>query len=199
MKAYEYCKNAATTMEQRGKENGYDGAKEERSAKQIAAVFNALTGRDLTEQEAWTFLICLKLVRQHRKHQEDNIVDLVAYAALLGESYMTVHDEIQIDTTAAQFDSLKGWHVKVKSDKNLMAPDLSVRLDGEINAYNSAMRVAEDTVASFAKTVKAANFGVVAQDVQPMVVLTGEDGSKICMTQEDFRNMEKTLVTNALK
>ena len=180
MKAYEYCKNAATTMEQRGKENGYDNAKEERSAKQIAAVFNALTGRDLTEQEAWTFLICLKLVRQHRKHQEDNIVDLVAYAALLGESYMTVHDEIQIDTTAAQFDSLKG---------------LSVRLDGEINAYNSAIRVAEDMVASFAKTVK----GVEAQDVQPMVVLTGEDGSKICMTQEDFRNMEKTLVTGALK
>lgn len=184
MKAYEYCKNAATTMEQRGKENGYDGAKEERSAKQIAAVFNALTGRDLTEQEAWTFMICLKLVRQHRKHQEDNIVDLVAYAALLGESYMTVHDEIQTDITAEQFESLKG---------------LSVRLDGEINAYNSAMRVAEGAVASFGKTVKAANFGAVAQDVQPMVVLTGEDGSKICMTQEDFRNMEKTLVTGALK
>lgn len=163
MKAYEYCKNAATTMEQRGKENGYDNAKEERSAKQIAAVFNALTGRDLSEQEAWSFLICLKLVRQHRKHQEDNIVDLVAYAALLGESYMTVHDEIQIDTTAAQFDSLKGGH------------------------------------SSAGKTVKAHDFGVVAQDVQPMVVLTGEDGSKICMTQEDFRNMEKTLVTGALK
>ena len=159
MKAYEYCKKAATTMEQRGKENGYDSAKEERSAKQIAAVFNALTGRDLTEQEAWTFLICLKLVRQQRKHQEDNIVDLVAYAALLGESYMTVHDEIQIDTTAAQFESLKGWPIKVK----------------------------------------AANFGVVAQDVQPMVVLTGEDGSRILMTPEDFRNMEKTLVRGALK
>lgn len=164
MKAYEYCKNAATTMEQRGKENGYDNAKEERSAKQVAAVFNALTGRDLTEQEAWTFLICLKLVRQHRKHQEDNIVDLVAYAALLGESYMTVHDEIQIDTTAAQFDSLKGW-----------------------------------PIASAGKTVKAANFGIADQDVQPMVVLAGEDGSKICMTPEDFRNMEKTLVTGALK
>lgn len=197
MKAFEYCKNAATTMEQRGKENGYDNAKEERSAKQIAAVFNALTGRDLTEQEAWTFLICLKLVRQHRKHQEDNIVDLVAYAALLGESYMTVHDEIQVDTTAAQFDSLKGW--PIKTGGAFKPADLSVRLDGEINAYNSAMRVAEGTVASFGKTVKAANFGVVAQDVQPMVVLTGEDGSKILMTPEDFRNMEKTLVTSALK
>lgn len=169
MKAYEYCKNAATTMEQRGKENGYDNAKEERSAKQIAAVFNALTGRDLTEQEAWTFLICLKLVRQHRKHQEDNIVDLVAYAALLGESYMTVHDEIQIDTTAAQYDSLKGWPI------------------------------AADTMASFGKTVKARDFGIADQEVKPMVVLTGEDGSKILMTPEDFRNMEKTLVRSALK
>ncbi|WOZ53436.1 hypothetical protein [Shigella phage 1b] len=185
MKAYEYCKNAATTMEQRGKENGYDDH-EERIAKQIAAVFNALTGRDLTEQEAWTFLICLKLVRQHRKHQEDNIVDLVAYAALLGESYMTVHDEIQIDITAAQCDSLKG---------------LSVRLDGEIQIDTTAAQF--DSLkgghSSAGKTVKANDFGVVAQDVQPMVVLMGEDGSKICMTQEDFRNMEKTLVTGALK
>lgn len=173
MKAFEYCKNAATTMEQRGKENGYDNAKEERSAKQIAAVFNALTGRDLTEQEAWTFLICLKLVRQHRKHQEDNIVDLVAYSALLGESYMSVHDEIQIDTTAAQFDSLKGWPLDIAG--------------------------AGHPSSSAGKMVNAANFGVVAQDVQPMVVLTGEDGSKILMTPEDFRNMEKTLVTSALK
>lgn len=170
MKAYEYCKNAATTMEQRGKENGYDGAKEERSAKQIAAVFNALTGRDLTEQEAWTFMICLKLVRQQRKHQEDNIVDLVAYAALLGESY---NDEIQIDTTAAQFDSLKGWPIPTA---------------GTWHPSSSA-----------GKMVKADNFGAVAQDIQPMVVLTGEDGSKILMTPEDFRNMEKTLVRSALK
>lgn len=173
MKAFEYCKNAATTMEQRGKENGYDNAKEERSAKQIAAVFNALTGRDLTEQEAWTFLICLKLVRQHRKHQEDNIVDLIAYAALLGESHTTVHDEIQIDTTAAQFDSLKGWPLDIA---------------GTWHPSSSA-----------GKMVNAANFGVVDQEVQPMVVLTGEDGSKILMTPEDFRNMEKTLVTSALK
>lgn len=170
MKAYEYCKNAATTMEQRGKENGYDGAKEERSAKQIAAVFNALTGRDLTEQEAWTFMICLKLVRQHRKHQEDNIVDLVAYAALLGESY---NDEIQIDTTAAQFDSLKGFALDIA---------------GTWPPSSSA-----------GKMVKADNFGAVAQDIPPMVVLTGEDGSKILMTPEDFRNMEKTLVRSALK
>lgn len=170
MKAHEYCKNAATTMEQRGKENGYDNAKEERSAKQIAAVFNALTGRDLTEQEAWTFLICLKLVRQHRKHQEDNIVDLVAYAALLGESY---NDKIQIDTTAAQYDSLKGGHI---TSAGTWGPTSSV-----------------------GKLVKAANFGIVDREVESLVVCVGEDGSKICMTPEDFRNMEKKLVRSALK
>lgn len=167
MKAFEYCKNAATTMEQRGKENGYDGANEERSANQIAAVFNALTGRDLTEQEAWVFMICLKLVRQTRKHQEDNIVDLVAYAALLGESYTTVHDEIQIDTTAAQFESLKG---------------VAVKLDGKIaaTAFQDAVK----------KTVEAWKLpeGVLAK---PLVTLHGEDGSKIQMTVEDFRKMEK--------
>lgn len=177
MKAFEYCKNAATTMEQRGKENGYGNAKEERIAKQIAAVFNALTGRDLTEQEAWTFLICLKLVRQHRKHREDNIVDLVAYAALLGESYATVHDEVQIDTTAAQFDSLKG---------------VAVKLDGKIaaTAFQDAVK----------KTVEAWKLpeGVLVK-TKPLVTLHGEDGSKIRMTLDDFRKMEKTLVTNALK
>lgn len=156
MKAFEYCKNAATTMEQRGGENGYD-SKEERSAKQIAAVFNALTGRDLTEQEAWVFMICLKQVRQTRKHQEDNIVDLVAYSALLGESYTTVHDEIQIDVTAAQLESLKK----------------------QVDAWSLPK-------------------GVLAK-AQPLVTLYGEDGSKIQMTEEDFRNMEKTLVTRALK
>lgn len=156
MKAFEYCKNAATTMEQRGKENGYD-SKEERSAKQIAAVFNALTGRDLTEQEAWVFMICLKLVRQTRKHQEDNIVDLVAYSALLGESYTTVHDEIQIDVTAAQLESLKK----------------------QVDAWSLPK-------------------GVLTK-AQPLVTLYGEDGSKIQMTEEDFRNMEKTLITRALK
>lgn len=197
MKAYEYCKNAATTMEQRGKENGYDNAKEERSAKQIAAVFNALTGRDLTEQEAWTFLICLKLVRQHRKHQEDNIVDLVAYAALLGESHMTVHDEIQVDTTTAQYDSLKG---------------VVSKLDDEIEEYRSKVAEAEDVVKNFATTPSAQTAADVVRGfttteyrepvkktAKPLVTLHGEDGTKIQMTVEDFRNMEKTLVRSALE
>lgn len=84
MKANEFCFTAAKIMEQRGQQNGYDKG-EERSAAKIARVFNALTGRDLTEAEAWTFMICLKLVRQNNKHQDDNIVDLAAYAGLLGE------------------------------------------------------------------------------------------------------------------
>lgn len=73
------------TLKERGNQNGYDADKE-RSAAKIAKVFNALTGRDLTEQEAWTFMICLKLVRNQNKPRRDNIVDLIGYAALLGES-----------------------------------------------------------------------------------------------------------------
>lgn len=73
------------TLKERGNQNGYDKDKE-RSAAKIAKVFNALTGRDLTEQEAWTFMICLKLVRNQNKPRRDNIVDLIGYTALLGES-----------------------------------------------------------------------------------------------------------------
>lgn len=73
------------TLKERGNQNGYDTGKE-RSAAKIAKVFNALTGRDLTEQEAWTFMICLKLVRNQHKPRRDNIVDLIGYTALLGES-----------------------------------------------------------------------------------------------------------------
>lgn len=73
------------TLKERGTQNGYDADKE-RSAAKIAKVFNSLTGRDLTEQEAWTFMICLKLVRNQNKPRRDNIVDLIGYAALLGES-----------------------------------------------------------------------------------------------------------------
>lgn len=86
MKAHELAQQAADILKQRGIENGYD-AGEERSAAKIATVFNAITGHNLTEQDAWMFLICLKLVRQGRKHQTDNLLDLSNYALLLAESH----------------------------------------------------------------------------------------------------------------
>ncbi len=77
-------KLAASTVGDRGTENGYD-AGQERSGQKIAEVFNALTGHQLKESDVWTLLIVLKLVRNQRKFKLDNIVDLIGYSGLLGE------------------------------------------------------------------------------------------------------------------
>lgn len=81
---FNFISEAADVVKQRGTDNGYD-AGQERSAAKIAEVFNALTGHQLTEADAWTFLMVLKLVRNRRKFKPDNIVDLIGYAGLLGE------------------------------------------------------------------------------------------------------------------
>ncbi len=63
-----------------------DTPKGERTAEQIAKVFNAITGHNLTETDAWTFLLVLKLVRSRNgKYNRDDYVDLAAYSALMGE------------------------------------------------------------------------------------------------------------------
>lgn len=89
MKAHELLQQSAYTLTQRGDQNGYDKA-EERSAAAIVALFNAKTGRDLTEAEAWQFLICLKEVRLMRQvvngsDTSDTLIDLISYHALLAE------------------------------------------------------------------------------------------------------------------
>lgn len=89
MKAHELLQQSAYTLNQRGEQNGYDKA-EERSAAAIASLFNAKTGRDLTEAEAWQFLICLKEVRLMRQvvngsDTSDTLIDLISYQALLAE------------------------------------------------------------------------------------------------------------------
>lgn len=59
----------------------------ERTAKKIAEVFNAITGHNLTEEDSWTFLIVLKMVRARAgKYNRDDFVDLAAYSSLMGES-----------------------------------------------------------------------------------------------------------------
>lgn len=54
----------------------------------IIVAFNAITGRDLTEQEGWLIMLLLKQVRQWSTEQyhHDSALDSVAYAALLAES-----------------------------------------------------------------------------------------------------------------
>ncbi len=89
MKAYEFLQRSCETMTERGNQNGYDN-QEERSAAAIAALFNAKTGHNLSEADAWSFLICLKEVRLRRQllngsDPTDTLIDLVSYQALLAE------------------------------------------------------------------------------------------------------------------
>lgn len=89
MKAQDLLQESAYTLSQRGEQNGYD-KKEERSAADIAALFNAKTGHDISEAEAWQFMICLKEVRLKRQQEnggdiKDTMIDLISYQALLAE------------------------------------------------------------------------------------------------------------------
>lgn len=85
----------AGTLRQRGQDNSYDkGAAfnhSERSAAQIARLFEAKTGIPLTEAQAWQFLICLKEVRLKNQIATgrgdilDTVTDLNGYNLLLSE------------------------------------------------------------------------------------------------------------------
>lgn len=60
----------------------------ERSMERTVRIFNALTGRSLTEEEGWQFMVCLKLARSKSgtKVNIDDYIDGAAYFALAGES-----------------------------------------------------------------------------------------------------------------
>lgn len=82
--AVSFLEEAAETMKARAALR--DKPSGERTAKKIAEVFNAITGHDLTESDAWMFLIVLKIVRSRSgKYNRDDYVDLGAYSSLLGE------------------------------------------------------------------------------------------------------------------
>jgi uncharacterized protein YllA (UPF0747 family) len=46
-----------------------------------AAIFNAMTGLNLTGREMFKALIALKLSRESYHHKEDNLLDAIAYIA----------------------------------------------------------------------------------------------------------------------
>jgi hypothetical protein len=86
--AASFLKEAMAQMQARAELR--DTPEGERTAKQIAKVFNAITGNEITEADAWIFLIVLKLVRSMSgKYCKDDYVDLAAYASLLGECEST--------------------------------------------------------------------------------------------------------------
>lgn len=96
-----------STLSQRGEQNGYDKkpgtAQEERSATQVARVFNALTGHNLSTTDAWTFLQVLKLVRMETQIKMgsgdllDSCVDMVGYSLLKAETALQDHRPAQVE------------------------------------------------------------------------------------------------------
>lgn len=101
------AEKALATLSQRGADNGYDKktgtAQEERSAAQIARVFNELTGHWLTTTDAWTFLQVLKLVRIENQIKTgsgdllDSCNDMIIYSMLKAETALTEYRPVQVD------------------------------------------------------------------------------------------------------
>ncbi|HFI7982086.1 TPA: DUF6378 domain-containing protein [Escherichia coli] len=90
---------AAETIEQRGKQNGYD-RKEEKSAPKIATIYNAKKGTNLTPLDVWDLMICLKEARLEAilvngSDPTDTLVDLISYSALKAEQILNDQEEEQ--------------------------------------------------------------------------------------------------------
>lgn len=80
----------AAAKHMRDRATTYDKPEGERSMGRTVAMFNAATGRDLSESEGWLLMGCLKIVRDLSRpvpHQ-DSVEDSIAYAALRGEARM---------------------------------------------------------------------------------------------------------------
>ena len=90
---------AAETIEQRGKQNGYD-RKQEKSAPKIATIYNAKKGANLTPLDVWDLMICLKEARLEAilvngSDPTDTLVDLISYSALKAEQILNDLEEEQ--------------------------------------------------------------------------------------------------------
>ena len=58
-----------------------------KSMHRTAAMFNALTGNELSERDGWLFLATVKLCRsQQGQFHSDDYIDACAYIALAGEA-----------------------------------------------------------------------------------------------------------------
>ena len=126
-KATDLLRLAAETIEQRGKQNGYD-KKEEKSAPKIATIYNAKKGEDLTPLDVWDLLICLKEARleailSNGTDPTDTLVDLISYNALKAEQILTDREKEQSKKQAV-FDLPISGGVKLYSD--ISGPDPSI-------------------------------------------------------------------------
>lgn len=128
-KATDLLRLAAETIEQRGKQNGYD-KKEEKSAPKIAAIYNAKKGANLTPLDVWDLLICLKEARleailSNNSDPTDTLIDLISYNALKAEQILTEREEEQKKKQGV-FDLPIGGLKKTFAD--LAGPEPSIAL-----------------------------------------------------------------------
>lgn len=93
-KAVQILNEAVAIMAERGKSYDRSGGEAERSMPKIVAMFNALTGHELTPEQGWKFMCCLKLARSEQgEYREDNYLDGAAYMALAGEEASEANDD----------------------------------------------------------------------------------------------------------
>lgn len=84
--ADEILQVANEAIVQRGVMYDSTGQQQERSMGKIVAMFNALTGHELTNEQGWKFMCLLKLARSEQgEFSLDSFIDLATYAALAGE------------------------------------------------------------------------------------------------------------------
>lgn len=83
--ADQLIREVSSVLKQRGEQR--DSSQGERSMERIVSVFNALHGTDLTVEQGWSFMVCLKLVRSFTgtAFRKDDYLDLIGYSGLLGE------------------------------------------------------------------------------------------------------------------
>lgn len=115
-KAADLLRLASETIEQRGKQNGYD-KKEEKSAPKIATIYNAKKGADLTTLDVLDLLICLKEARleailSNNSDPTDTLIDLISYNALKAEQILTEREEEQRKKQAVFDMPLNGRLIK---------------------------------------------------------------------------------------
>lgn len=85
MEAQDFLEQGVKEMGERA--TTYDAPEGERSMGKTVAMFNALTGADISEAQGWKFMACLKLVRSEQgDFRADNFVDGAAYFGLAGET-----------------------------------------------------------------------------------------------------------------
>ena len=87
MRAEDILTSASATLISRGADRDQD---EERSMLSAVALFNQMTGAEMSEEDGWAFMICLKLARAYNgpvTFNADHFIDLAGYSALLGEAW----------------------------------------------------------------------------------------------------------------